>query len=266
MEKKKHTSLPAWRQEAQRLLHARGRLLRLALYGILSVFLLMLPFALSMHTVSLLSLTPIWSDTVFMETILPYLLMIPTFLLVTCPLTVTVLRYVVAVVKDERPMRRKKGGYGRDVLFGLLTLVWLLLPVVLMLVAWTLPSQWVAAELESFWGNLLGIMLGALAAITVGSLSLPWFFLTRRLFFVPYYAATGCTLREAFGRSRARFLADKPFPTAFATSFLGLLVLSVLSLGVILIFYTLPLVWTAYCLVASAPPSTNENSPRGSNE
>ena len=250
--------MQACRQKAKDCLGTRGRWLRLVLYAILAMFLVMLPFALSLNVVSVLSTTPLWVDGLFFETVLPYLLMIPTLLLVTCPCIMSVMRGVVATVTGEQRVMREKGQYGRDLGVGLFIVGRLLLPIALVLVAWCLPREIFGME------NLLGFLIGGVMACAMAVLAVLWLHLSRRSFFVPYFAACGDTLHEACRRSRAVVNGYLRLPTVYLFSFIGALALSVLSLGVIFIFWVLPLMWATY--VCTAASLQNEQSPMGSNE
>lgn len=206
----------------------------------------MLPFAISINVVSMLSVTPLWMDTVFLGTVLPYLLMIPTFLLVTCPGMACVMRGVVSAVTGDRAVAAQRMRYGRDLGLGLRMLVRFLMPPMIVLVAWCLPRMWLDENL------FLGILVGAVSACVGFGLMLLCFYLLRRGFFVPYLTACGCSAKEARHRSRLMVAASPRLPLAYVFSFLGMLALSVLSLGVLFIFWTLPLMWTTYVRAASS--------------
>ena len=258
MKAKEQLRLQACRLEAKARLQTRGRWLSLVLYAILAMFLIMLPFAIVVNVAGILSVSAIWFYGMFYETVLPYLLMIPIFLLLTCPGIVFVMRGVVSTVTGERQVARGKHRYGRDLGSGLFILGRLLLPIALVLFAWCFPRMWFAED------KLLGVVIAGMMACATAVLALLWLWLTRRSFFVAYFVACGCTLRVARRRSRA-MVADHPrLPTVYLFSFIGSLVLSVLTLGVFFIFWTLPLMWATYVCTASS--QQNEQSPMGSNE
>ena len=252
------TLIRAYRQEAKARLGRRGRWLSLVLYAILSTFLVMLPFALSLNVISLLSMTPLWIDGLFFDTVLPYLLMIPTFLLITCPCIMFVMRGVISTITGERRVAESKGRYERDLGIGLFILGRVLLPIALVLVAWS----WPRALMDG--ARFLGFLIGGVMACAMAVLTVLWLHLTRRSFFVPYFAACGYSFGEARLRSRAMVNAYPRLPTVYLFSFVGALALSVLSLGVLFIFWTLPLMWMTYGLAASS--LLNEQSHAGSNE
>ena len=251
------STLSVLKKEAAMRLQTRGRWLRLVGCGVISVLLLMLPFLLALNLSRLLSLFPFWTDGGWAVKVLPYLLMIPTFLLLTCPITVCVMRFAVAVGKDERRKIAQKSAYGRDLVLGLMILVWIFLPIGVMVASWMLPRLWLGDR--PAWETVVSVV----ALLLSGFLAFLWFAFTGRMFFVPYEAAVGGSVCEVLVRARNRIASQKMLPRQFMDSFFGLLLLSVASIGVLLIFYTLPLMWMTYLFTADP---TLQKAPRGSNE
>lgn len=263
--------LKAGRKEGKRLLGSRGRWLRLVACAILAMFLVMLPFAVALNVARLIGVT----NNFFIDEVLPFLLMIPTLVLVSAPLTARLVRRIVSVVQDNRSVT-KKANYGRDLVVGLLTLVWILLPIVAILLAWGIPMMMMDTDL--LWqflkapslGDIIGLLLPLAIAIVATVLTVllvfPYLLLTKQMFFVPYYAAEGATLGEAFLCARRRMRMWRGLSVGFLWHFFDLLVLSVLSVGVLLVFYTLPLMWATYVSIAANSQTTNEGSLVRSNE
>ena len=72
-----------------------------------------------------------------------------------------------------------------------------------------------------------------------------------RAFLFPYYVTQGLTVRQAFKKSRQATKPCKGTGTRFLLSFAPLLLLSAVTLGLLFIFYTLPLMLLTYSSIAS---------------
>lgn len=238
-------SVPLLRKEAALVLYAKGRLLRLSLLGILGVFVAVVPYWLAGCIVdagALLGLfdnaTWLFDDVMGLYDLVQLVLMLPTFVLIIAPCAVFGLRAARTIVEG-----RCEGHvtYGRALSTGLCLALRFLVCWLPAMITFALP----------FWTDdpSLGMMvLRVLASLAAAALSVPLLFLTRRFFFAAYYAAEGRSVRASFAAAGKAKRAQPRFYGSLLGSFAGLLALSVLSFGVLLFLYTLPLLTVCYCM------------------
>ena len=228
------------KKEAKGVLYDRGRLLRLSLLGILLLFALGFPYLMGGYLFELLYLTGLLGDSFFVVEMLPYLMMLPLAVLVSAPALIYGMRAARQVIDGEVPGRVT---YGRALRCGLCLYGRTVLCTLPMTVIWSLPVWTVSTPLAAvMW------LFRLLATAAGGVISALLLYVSRRFFYLSYFAAEGRTLREAFGASGKAKRAYKPLYRRFFGTFAGLLALSVVSIGVLFILYVLPLMTVTYCL------------------
>ena len=103
--------------------------------------------------------------------------------------------------------------------------------------------EWLISTLIN-WGVTVALM--AIAAM----LSIITVLLSGSIFFFPFFIARGLSVSEALNRSRELTMQHKGIGPRFLLSFLPLLLLSALTLGLLFVFYVLPLMLLTYFSLA----------------
>lgn len=240
-----------FKREAKALLFVRGRLVRLSLSAVVLLFALMLPPLLGSCLHALLGLIVPVEDVYFLSTVLPWLLMIPFFVLITAPLLIKVKRYVLCVL-DDAPLSRCEGRYGHDTLAGTLVLARWTIPLALLVLSVNLPHYLLPREEDSPMTWLFRALFTVLLLIFSALVSFAFLHATRSAFFLSHAAAKGNSVREDIATAKRMHRKNPRLYWRFFGGYLGEILLSVLSIGVLFVFYTLPLLWTASYLAASS--------------
>lgn len=235
------TDLRALKRRGAALVGVGGNRLRLILLGILLILACFLPLILSWNLTDLF-----FGDSenglFLMEEILFWCLMALLTVLITAPALTAAYRYAFWVLRREEqgilvPAQPRLGSYGELLRGGLLLLARPLAILGFFLGAYSLAS------LGDF---VLYVPLTACSFL----LSWLWMRVTACLFLLPYYLCLGETPKRAWARSCLAMEGKRKAYHAYAAGFFGLVLLSLLSVGVLLILYTLPLMLMTYFLLA----------------
>ncbi len=226
---------------AAKLLATKGNRLRMVGVGILLTFAVMLPVTLAMN----LSTVFFGGSEVPTEAI-PWLVgaLLVLVLLGTAPAVCALYRvayrgYEKATEGLGAPARMSDLRYGDCLAAGLLILLRPLVIAVLFVGA---------CALAALWSFLLYIPLLA-AAI---ALSVLWMRVTAGWFLLQYYVCRGERTRSALRASRTAMKKDRRrLYGAYVRSFLGQVLLSLLTVGVLLLLWTLPLMMFTYFSLAA---------------
>ncbi|MBE6546312.1 MAG: hypothetical protein E7668_02580 [Ruminococcaceae bacterium] len=224
---------------AAKRLAKKGNRLRLVGVGILLTFSVMLPLLLSAN------LSVILLGEAEMEPIQTFLFfgaILALILLGTAP-AVSAL-YGIAYRGYERARdgmsasaRMSELRYGQCLASGLLLILRPLGVVALFVGAYALAS------LGAF------LLYFPLACVAI-ALSVLWMWATSGAFLLPYYVSRGETVRSALRASRRAMKGNRRLYGAYMLSFLGWVLLSLLTVGVLLLLYVLPLMLFTYFTLA----------------
>lgn len=249
-----------WKRQAKEILLTRGRLVRLALCAIVLLFALMIPFLLGVYLHALLGLIVPLEDSYFGRAVLPWLLMMPFGVLLTAPLCVAVKRCVLSILEDA-PLSHYRGYYLHDVAAGSIVLSRWCVPLALFVLSTGLPTYLLPKDEDSpirwfFRGFLTVLLLIVSAMISFGFLNV-----TRSVFFLTHCAAKGKSVREDLASAKRMHRERPKWYWQYFGEFFGYLLLSVVTIGVLFVFYVLPLLWTTSYLAASSPSDGASDTP-----
>ena len=261
------------REEAKGILYSNGNSLRLVLLSILSMFAVLVPVLVYVYTSSLIiTLFDENGENILISYILPALPAIAAAVFISMPAISGAYHFGACVCDGDKTdyLSGYTNGYFKSMATGgILTLRWIPAIIVLVLTAIVPPLAAEAADeaLQPFyeelysqydmlidiewlistlinWGVTVALM--AIAAM----LSIITVLLSGSIFFFPFFIARGLSVSEALNRSRELTMQHKGIGPRFLLSFLPLLLLSALTLGLLFVFYVLPLMLLTYFSLA----------------
>ena len=226
---------------AKKYLGRKGNWLRLIIAAVLLVFTVMSPMVLAMSISGILagdapegSTLYVISDVVF------YVLWVVLGLTLTPIGIACFYRFAYLGYKNGRDGISENGrllSFGRSLGAGLLILL-RILPVIALFVA----VYWLGF-LSDWW---LYLPL-AIAAIW---LAIPLMGMSGSVFLFPYYVARGERIGDACRMSRRAMKGNRRLYFSYMLSFLGWVLLSLLTAGVLLLIYVLPVMCFTYFILA----------------
>lgn len=261
--------MKAIRAEAKKTLYSRSNQTRLVLLGIITTFGIMIPVLTLSYAASLIDILLYeYEYGTLIATVASSALAVISAVLVTFPLISDAYQCAFDCFNGSRV--RYAGCFGKDykrhIGAGALLSVRWLPAVALLLLSASLPSfiagrladanaqalneatkaidglidlHWLVEILLS-WAFMLLFITAALAV------SFIIFFCFGSLFMFPYFVSRGKSLSESVRMSKRIMKQSKGANRRFLSSFTGLMILSVLSLGILFIFYCLPLMLVSY--------------------
>ncbi len=259
------------KSEAKQTLYLHGNLLHLVLLCILTAFALMLPVLTYVYSSSLvMTLFDEKGENILLSYILPTLPTLACAVLISFPSISGVYLCGRKIFDGDRYtlIEGYTDGYRKNIAFGALLILRLIPAIIVLILALTLPSLITESVMDSFGGSfgelgelidiewLVSIIInGAMSmAFLIAALAITFAMIALfgSLFLVPYFISNGHGIKEALKMSREIMRApqNKSNHRKFLASFAGLLCLSLLTLGLLLIFYVVPLMLMTYNTLA----------------
>ena len=260
---------------AKQTLYSRGKFFDLVLLCILAAFALLLPMLTYLYSSSLMmTLFDEEGENILLSYILPALPTLICSVLISFPAISGVYRSGRKIFLGERHtlIEGYVDGYRKNIAFGALLVLRRIPAIIALILALTLPqvlTESVMDHLGISFGELQGglwdfidlewllsiIISGALSfALLLTALAITFAILAifGNLFLAPYFISDGHGIKESLKMSREIMRApqNKDDHRRFLASFAGLLCLSVLTLGLLLIFYVVPLMLVTYNTLA----------------
>ena len=230
------SEIKAIKRLSAELVSKKGNRIRMIFAGILLVFSVFLPVVLSLNIVWILfGETDIWlADALF---VCDWLLLSSV---ITLPIVAALYRYCFRVylrTRDGFDVIEYTPTFGRCFRAGFMML---LRPIGVCLIFF---AAYKLAEIDDF---LLYIPIVALAAV----ISVLFMYLTCGAFFMPYFFCMGMKPSAALSRSRAFMKHNRKIYWAYMMSFVGMILLSVLTVGILFIVHALPIMMFTYFILA----------------
>ena len=256
---------------AKQTLYSRGIFFDLVLLCILTAFALLLPMLAYVYSSSLMmTLFDEEGENIFLSYVLPALPTLICAIFISFPAISGTYLCGRKIFEGERHtlIEGYTDGYRKNIAFGALLVIRLIPAIIVIILALTLPSLITESVTESFDGSFgeLGELMDIewlLSTVINGALSTVFLLLAiaitfalialfGKLFLVPYFISDGHGIKKALKMSRDAMRApqNKGNNRKFLASFAGLLCLSVLTLGLLLIFYVVPLMLMTYNTLA----------------
>ena len=260
---------------AKRTLYSHGNLFDLVLLCILTAFALLLPMLTYVYSSSLMmTLFDEEGKNVLLSYIFPALPTLVCAIFISLPAISGTYLCGRKIFEGERHtlIEGYTDGYRKNIAFGSLLILRLIPAIIVLILALSLPSLITESIMDSFGGSLSEIsteleglidLEWLLSIIINGALSMAFLLLALaitfamivsfgNLFLVPHFVSDGYGIKEALKMSRdaMRTPQNKGNNKKFLASFAGLLCLSVLTLGLLLIFYVVPLMLMTYNTLA----------------
>ena len=258
------------KKEAKELLFSHGNSLRLILLSRLAMFVVLLPVLIYAYVSALLFTLIGESIWCYVYPLIPAL---PIAVFISFPMITNLFVFSENVYSSgiANVLSGFKKSYFTNVAAGaILTLLWLP-PLAALVTAFAAPdfasrilaenvypyiisiteSISLPSELEGlismilYWGFIAILLIAAVLLFLLIVL------VSDRIFLFPYYITQGLTLRQALKKSCKVTKNCKGAGSRFILSFTTLLLLSALTLGLLLIFYTLPIMLLTYSSFAS---------------
>ena len=230
------SEIKAIKRLSAELISKKGNRIRMIFASILLVFSVFLPIVLSLNVVwTLFGDTDAWlADALF---VCDWLLL---SLVITMPIVAAIYRYCFRVylrTRDGLDALEYTPTFGRCFRAGVLILS---RPLAVLLIFF---SAYKLAEIKEF---LFYIPLMALAAV----LSVLFMYLTGGAFFIPYFFSMGMKPSAALSRSRALMKRNRKIYMAYMISFVGMILLSVITVGIFFMVHALPIMMFTYFILA----------------
>ena len=272
--------------EAKKTLYSKGNHTHLVLLCILTAFAIMIPVLIYAYSASLLMiLFDNEGENIFLSYILPAILTLICAIFISFPAISGVYLCGKRIYGGERfsLIEGYTENYKKNLAFGaILILRWIpaIAAFILSLILPSLISEKIMGAMESTltdFNSQMGelakfidvewliytLLSGAFSIallIAAALITLAIIALSGRLFLFPYFISNGYEIKEAFKSSKniMRKPQNKRNHSKFLLSFIGLLCLSLLTLGLLLIFYTGPLMLMTYNTLAEEMADDNE--------
>lgn len=260
---------------AKRTLYSRGKFFDLVLLCILTAFALLLPMLAYVYSSSLMmTLFDEEGENIFLSYVLPALPTLVCAIFISFPAISGTYLCGRKIFEGERHtlIEGYTDGYRKNIAFGALLVIRLIPAITVIILALTLPSLITGFVMDSMGGafdDLSGELEGLidlewlLSTVINGALSMIFLLVAIAItfaliaifgnfFLVPYFVSDGYRIKDALKLSRDAMRApqNKGNNRKFLASFAGLLCLSVLTLGLLLIFYVVPLMLVTYNTLA----------------
>ena len=241
---------------AKKLLGVKGNWVKIVIAGILLVFVCFMPLVVAMSLTNVIVGAPEpGTDLYLLGDLLFYGVWAVLAFCVTVPGVTLFYRYVWSLYEQTKEgfsvNDRRKVGWFRSYPAALLIV---LRPIG---VAAIFVLAYVLASVTDFWLYLPFMVL----AIGLATL---FMWATGGAFFVPYFVCRGMSAGKALRASRRTMKKKYKLYGAYMMSFIGLVLLSLLTVGVLLLFYTMPVMMFTY--FALADRVTGEETQEESNQ
>ena len=231
---------------AKEKLTRRGARLYLALYAILMLACLMLPWAISPYIGELIRMCAGWPLNGVADWVCRIAICVLLFVLVSLP-AVGGSYFVSYRIGCEGEYEGKGLRYGAMLRMGLQMFARYWIPVLLLAVPYLLMKHLVHTD-GGVWQILLQLAWMVLLFHAV-ALAFCYFLLAGRGFLTPFYMVRGNRAKDAKARSRMVMEHEKKAYYNYFMRFFGLLLLSFLSIGVLYVIDVFPRMMLTYDLL-----------------
>ena len=281
-------NLKAIKTDAKRVLYRNGNHTKLVLLCILTAFALLIPLLIYIYSSSLLmTLFDEGGENILLSYILPIIPTLIGAIFISFP-AISGAYLCGKKIYDREKHTFIEGyteNYPRNIAFGAILILRWIPAIAIFILSLILPSliteeitesmEDVLSELitqtealsefidiEWLISTLINSTLSIVFLIAALIITVIIITLSGKLFLFPYFISNGYGIKESIKSSRKimRDPQNKHNHSKFLLSFAGLLCLSLLTLGLLLIFYTVPLMITTYNMLAEKMTDGNNTT------
>lgn len=238
-------------KSSRALMMRRGNWIRLSLASAMLTVVTMLPLMVGVYFDTIVF--GYSTEPMFIEYVIVYTLTILLNIFLVAPAFAAYVSYTYGVYSGVRygaDYRVKRaGGYFRNLFCGLLLTVRTAVCAVVLQGAYALTQLLESVLKIKFLGLPMLILAAPLMTLAV-IFCLFFCWITGIVFMAPYYFARGEGIFASFKKGIKAFFAHPFLKDGYSLIFIGLIALSVLTLGVLLILFVMPLMMFTYFTLA----------------